>query len=367
MTAAPSVPPVAPVPGSIETPTGKGAGDENFPVGSFLISAPLRPAVATYYAFARAIDDIADNPGLTAKDKLDRLKRMNDALNGRDTDPGVEKAVRLREVLLERDIPLRHAGDLISAFRQDAVKARYRTWDELIDYCNRSAAPVGRFLVDLHGEGPEAYPAADALSNALQVLNHLQDCVEDYRSLDRVYLPQDWLDQEGITEAALLAPKASPELRRVIDFCLDGCETLIDQARPLRRAIADRRFAMEAATIVSLADRLRYLLRTGDPIRHRVALSKADFAVCGLRGVLAAVLGSGPKGKQAVYRGKILTRPHGLPEKRPPPPPKRRTIQMRYRGVLIGGEDAPKPEAKPVERDQLMYRGALVRKRKGAE
>src|SRR5690349_14337282 len=110
--------------GVIETPSGKGAGDENFPVGSWLLPRALRPQVATYYAFARAIDDIADNPALAPEDKIDRLDGFAAALNGETTDPAFAKGVKLRASLNASGIPLRHGLDLISAFRQDAVKAR---------------------------------------------------------------------------------------------------------------------------------------------------------------------------------------------------------------------------------------------------
>ena len=123
--------------------------------------------------------------------------------------------------------------DLIAAFKQDAVKLRYRDWDDLMGYCILSAAPVGRYLVDLHGEGRRCYPASDALCNALQVLNHLQDCQADYRDLDRVYLPEPWLAEAGGSVAELGRPRATPAVRRVIDRLLDRTAELVRDARPL--------------------------------------------------------------------------------------------------------------------------------------
>ena len=168
-------------PSQVETPSGKGAGDENFPVGSFLLPRRLRPHVAVFYAYARAIDDIADNPELAPEDKVARLDRMAAAIEGRESGvPALATAERMRQSLLETDITTRHCLDLISAFQQDAVKLRYDDWADLLDYCDRSANPVGRYLLDLHGESPDGYPASDALCSALQVLNHLQDCQDDY-------------------------------------------------------------------------------------------------------------------------------------------------------------------------------------------
>jgi hydroxysqualene synthase len=271
---------------AIETPSGKGAGDENFPVGSWLLPAPLRPHVATYYAFARAIDDIADNPALAPQDKIDRLQAFADALEGRISGPGLEKAERLRASMLVTRVTTKHGLDLIDAFQQDAVKTRYRDWGELIHYCDRSAAPVGRYLLDLHGEDKDLHEGADALCNALQVINHLQDCQGDYRSLDRVYLPQLWLDEAGATLADLDQPKATPGLRRVLDRCLDGVAALLVQARSFPVFLRSRRLAMESAVIVRIAERLTDELRRRDPLAERVVLGRSAFVVCGLQGVL---------------------------------------------------------------------------------
>ena len=269
----------------VEAPSGKGAGDENFPVGSFLIARSLRPHVAAYYAFARAIDDIADNPGLAPEDKLARLDAMDRALCGDADGSELAKPRALRRSLTETGVDFAHARDLVSAFRQDAVKGRYEDWTELMDYCNRSAAPVGRFLLELHGEDRQGFRYSDALCNALQVINHLQDCAQDYRALDRVYLPLDWLRQEGETVEALSRPRASPGLRRVIDRCLAGTRELMAEADRLPGALKSRRLAMESAVIVAVAHRLVAELARRDPVAERVELSRGQFLCCGLRGV----------------------------------------------------------------------------------
>lgn len=273
----------------LETPTGKGAGDENFPVGSFLLPKALRPHVATFYNLARATDDIADNGDLSSDQKLNRLDRFERALTGDlADDPDLQKSHAVVQSSAATGVPVRHSIDLIHAFKQDAVKLRYDDWDDLMGYCNLSASPVGRFLLDLHGEDPAKYPFSDALCNALQVLNHLQDLKDDYRALDRVYLPGDWMAAQGVVVADLDADAASPGLRIVIDQCLDACEELMADARRLS-SLENRRLRMEASVIVRLADRLITLLRNGDPIAGRVALTKMDFVVCGVRGVVAGV------------------------------------------------------------------------------
>ncbi len=271
---------------TVETPSGKQAGDENFPVGSWLLPAALRPHIATYYAYARAIDDIADNPALEPDDKIARLDRFENVLRGLEEPNGsLDKARAVRESMAEMGVDVRHGIDLVTAFKQDAVKLRYENWDELIDYCLHSAAPVGRFLIDLHGESKAAYIASDALCNALQILNHLQDCQDDYRELDRVYLPLDWMRDAGVAVAVLDEPAANPALRQVIDRCLDGTERLLDTARGLPSRIRTTRFAVEAAMILRIAERLMVELRHRDPLTERVVLSKPRYLLCGLSGL----------------------------------------------------------------------------------
>lgn len=269
-----------------EAPSGKGAGDENFPVGSFLLPARLRPHIVAFYAFARAIDDVADNPALAPDEKIRRLDGFEQALLGRLDAPGLAKAATLRESLLATGITTQHGVDLISAFKQDAVKGRYQNWDELIDYCNRSAAPVGRYLLDLHGESKDHYRYSDALCNALQVINHLQDCGDDYANIDRVYLPQDWIAAAGTATEALAAGALDGGLRKVLDRCLAGTQVLMADAEKLPRVLASPRLAVESGAIVALAREIAARLARQDPLATRVALSKPAFALYALRGVV---------------------------------------------------------------------------------
>lgn len=277
---------VAPAPASVETPSGKDAAYENFPVGSWLLPRSLRPHIGVFYRFARAIDDIADNPALTAEDKLSRLSAFEAALLGGEAgDPALATAHRMRQSLAATGIAPDHCRDLIAAFKQDAVKGRYADWPDLMAYCRLSAAPVGRYLLDLHGGSERGYAASDALCNALQVINHLQDCQEDYRLLDRVYLPRDWLRLEGSAVEELDASRASPGMRRVLDRCLDATADLLAEARRLPGGLRSRRLALESAVIIAIATRLARLLRQRDPLAGRVALGKPAYVLCVLTGI----------------------------------------------------------------------------------
>lgn len=265
--------------GKADVSSGKGASDENFPVGSFLISKALRPHVHAYYAYARVIDDIADCETLTPDEKLARLNAMEDVLLGKREAimrPDSMSAAVLRASLTRTGVPFETATDLIIAFRDDARGVEYKTWDDLLHYCKYSANPVGRFLIHLHRESANAFAASDALCTSLQILNHLQDCQKDLQRLNRCYMPSDMMALAGVTQDDLLAGRTSPRLRRVFNTLLDGVDDLNTQASALPTHIQDRRFRMECAAIVELAKRLTLRLRREDPLAGRVALKRAD-------------------------------------------------------------------------------------------
>jgi squalene synthase HpnC len=261
-------------PSVAELASGKGHTDENFPVASVLIAPQHRPVVMAFYGFARAADDVADNPAAPPQHKLELLEAMRATLVGEsDADP---KARALRDIQAALGLSPQHGLDLLEAFRRDVTKLRYADWGELMDYCRYSAAPVGRFVLDVHGESPATWPANDALCTALQVINHLQDCAKDYRDLDRVYLPESELAAAGIGVEALSAHKASSALRQVIADLAGLTGVLLDQARPLAGQVRDGRLALEIAVIQRLAESLNAGLRRRDPLSERVHHKKPE-------------------------------------------------------------------------------------------
>jgi hydroxysqualene synthase len=270
---------------SLETPSGKWRRAENFPVGSFLIRRDLRPHLHAFYRFARNADDIADNPALSADEKIRRLDRMAAILDGAPGDDS-PAAKAMRESLVETRMTAQHCHDVLHAFRLDATKLRYRDWNDLMVYCRYSASPVGRQLLDLHGESRETWPTSDALCSALQVLNHLQDCGDDYRLLNRVYLPMTDLAAEGIGVETLAASAAYPRLRPVLDRVLDRTEALVATARGLPPQVVSSGLRRECAVIVELATRLLHRLRRRDPLAGRVKLQKSDFLAAFVVGVV---------------------------------------------------------------------------------
>lgn len=267
--------------------SGKGHRDENFPVASWLVGPQHRQPILAFYRFARAADDVADHPSLACEQKLALLDRLEDTLAGRGAgDPDAEP---LRIALADRGLTPRHALDLLSAFRLDVTKRRYQDWPDLMDYCRLSAAPVGRFVLDVHGEDPATWRASDPLCAALQVINHLQDCAADYRRLDRVYLPEDTLSGHGATVEMLAAPRSSPALLGAIHDLAARTKALLVRSAPLAGQVVNARLALEIAAIQSLAERLADRLSRRDPLGDDVHFGKAASLAYGGLGVLTGL------------------------------------------------------------------------------
>jgi squalene synthase HpnC len=271
-----------------ELRSGKGHRDENFPVASWLIDARHRGIILAFYEFVRVADDISDHATLSAEEKLAQLDRLEANLLGNGGDN--REAVRLREVLSERGLPPRHAQDLLTAFRMDVTKLRYTDWDDLIGYCTYSAMPVGRFVLDVHGEGRATWPANDALCAALQINNHLQDCGKDFRGLNRVYIPLDAFAAAGATPEELGAGRASPNLLRCIHALAARNEKLLAEGESFSGEIENTRLALEVATIHAYARRIVALLQARDPLSERVHLSKPQFALYGVGAIIISSL-----------------------------------------------------------------------------
>ncbi len=265
-----------------ELSSGKGHRDENFPVASVLLRPKHRAPIMAFYRFARAADDIADHAEAPEAEKLALLGEMRAGLGG----SGAPEAMALAEIARERRLDLVHAHELLDAFCQDVTQRRYPDWDALMAYCRLSAMPVGRFVLDVHGEDRSIWPLSDALCAALQVINHLQDCGEDYRDVDRVYLPLDALAAAGTGVEALGEDRASPALRQVIARLARQTEGLLAQSAAFASAIRDRRLAAEVAVIQAQAEDLTTLLTRRDPLSEPVHHSKLRTGSVAIKALL---------------------------------------------------------------------------------
>src|ERR1700743_2781742 len=232
--------------------SGKTHRDENFPLASWIIHRRPRALILAFYNFVRTADDIADHATLSERDKLAYLDLLEAELLGKgDTQP---EAVNLRHALVERSMPPRHALDVLIAFRMDVTKLRYENWDEVIHYCRYSAMPVGRFMLDVHGESTSTWAASDALCAGLQINNHLQDCGKDYRDLNRVYIPRDALEAVGAPVEALGQARASGALLRCLQSLAVRNEALLSEGRALSSEVRDFRLGLEISVIHGFAD-----------------------------------------------------------------------------------------------------------------
>jgi len=268
--------------------SGKGHRDENFPVASVLISPQNRGPILAFYEFVRTADDIADHPTLSSAEKLAHLDALEADLLGRGEGNAV--AARLRATLEERKLSPRHALDLLAAFRMDVTKLRYRDWDELIGYCSLSAMPVGRFVLDVHGEPRSTWRANDALCAALQINNHLQDCYADYCNLDPVYVPLDALAAAGARVEEICAARSSPALLRCLHGLAHRTAALLEESDSFAASICDFRLSLEVAVITAMARRIVGLLAGRDPLSENVHLTKIAVVGAALAGVAAGSL-----------------------------------------------------------------------------
>ena len=271
-----------------EARSGKGHKDENFPVASHLIHPRNRGAILAFYDFVRAGDDVADHTTLPPERKIELLDALADALTGQG--PSDPEAEPLKRELFARGLPATHALELLDAFRLDARKNRYADWDELIAYCRLSAMPVGRYVLDVHGEDPRVvWGPSDAICAALQIINHLQDCGKDFVRNDRVYLPHETLEKHGVTVDALGAATASPALRAVIRELAQRTMGLLDEGAVLPDLIADLRLSLEIAAIHRLAVVLCRGLMERDPLSEKVHHGKAAFALTAFGGIVTTL------------------------------------------------------------------------------
>jgi squalene synthase HpnC len=284
-----------------ELRSGKTHRDENFPVASWIIHPRHRALILAFYNFVRTADDIADHATLAADEKLRYLDLLEAELLGNGDSQ--KEAVNLRRALAERSMSPRHAQDVLVAFRMDVNKLRYENWDEVIHYCRYSAMPVGRFMLDVHGESTSTWAASDALCAGLQINNHLQDCGKDFHNLNRVYLPRDALATSGATVEMLGEAASPPAMLQCLQGLAARNERLLEESKSLSAEVRDFRLALEISVIQAYADRIVRMLKVRDPLRERVHLSPLELLALSLTGIGGEIarraIGRHPQSKPA--------------------------------------------------------------------
>lgn len=257
--------------------------NENFPVASYLLPKAARSPILHFYAFARNADDIADSTAFSGPEKINLLQELECNLRAHDVKTAPDWAQPYIHDLQPNKSNPQHGLDLLHAFLQDAEKSRYETFAELLGYCRYSAVPVGRVVLECCGETQASLPAADALCIVLQLINHLQDCGEDYRQLNRIYLPQEWMRDYGIEEEQLAATQSSPALRLLYDRYITECRILLADAAPLPQTIHSRRLRLELSLILELVEALIDKLSHHDPLQKEVKIAHWQWPVYLLR------------------------------------------------------------------------------------
>ena len=282
-----------------ELRSGKTHRDENFPVASWIIHPSHRALILSFYNFVRTADDIADHATLQPEEKLRLLDLLETELLGNgDTQP---EAVSLRRALAQRAMPPRHALDVLVAFRMDVTKLRYENWDDVIHYCRYSAMPVGRFMLDVHGESTSTWAASDALCAGLQINNHLQDCAKDYKNLNRVYLPRDAMAASGAAVEMLGEARSPAPLLRCLHALAVRTETLLDESKSLSAEVKDFRLGVEISVIQAFADKIVDMLKVRDPLSERVHLGPLELLAHSVGGI-ATEIGRRVAGRRPVSK-----------------------------------------------------------------
>jgi squalene synthase HpnC len=264
---------------------------ENFPVASILMPARLRPAVVAIYRFARAADDLADEGDAAPDARVAALDAFDAELDriARGEVPDAPPFPALAAAIREHGLPLAPFHDLVSAFRQDVTVTRYANFDAVLDYCRRSANPVGRLLLALYdAQSPSNLAASDAICTGLQLTNFWQDIAVDWQK-NRVYLPQDDLRRFGVSEAQIADGRVDDAWRALVEFEVARARRMLEAGRPLTRALPWR-LGLELSAIISGG--LRILDRIdrvgGDVFARRPVLATGDWIVVAWRALVPA-------------------------------------------------------------------------------
>lgn len=251
---------------------------ENFPVASVFLPATLRDPVSVIYRFARSADDFADegdDPPAIRLEKLDAYR--TELLYIRDgAAPGMPLFRDVARIIVAHELPLQPFLDLLDAFSQDVVKSRYRSFEDVLDYCRRSAAPVGRLLLHLYKASDELnVRQSDAICMALQLINFWQDVEVDLRK-DRIYLPKEDLDRFGLSESALRARQTGKPWHDIMQFQIARARAMLEFGAPLAKRLPGR-----------IGFELRLIVQGGRRILDKI--EEADFDVFNHRPVLGAL------------------------------------------------------------------------------
>lgn len=255
---------------------------ENFPVASIFLPRHLRRPVEIIYHFARQADDFADEGSIPDNQRLARLDSFRDELGriANHETPHTPLFQDIANIVAQHQLPLQLFHDLLDAFSQDVVKKRYATYDEVLDYCRRSANPIGRLLLHLYEENtPQNKIYSDAICTSLQLINFWQDVKKDY-AIGRIYLPQDEMARFGVTEQHIAREFADTSWQALMQFQVQRARDMMNNGAPLG-SILTGRIGLEMRLIIAGGNRILDKLESAhyDMFRHRPALRPFDWVI----------------------------------------------------------------------------------------
>jgi phytoene synthase len=255
---------------------------ENFPVASILLPRHIRRAVEIIYNFARQADDIADEGNLPNDERLARLEEFRAELNRMGTMEGPQTPLfmALAEIVEKFGLPVQLLHDLLDAFSQDVVKKRYANFDELQDYCRRSANPVGRLLLYLYDAAtPQNLIYSDHICTSLQLINFWQDVQKDH-AISRIYLPQDEMARFGVSEAQIAEGRVDQNWRTLMQFQTQRARELMRSGAPLGTILGGR-IGLEMRLIIAGGNRILSKLKKADydMFNKRPVLKPLDWLI----------------------------------------------------------------------------------------
>ncbi|MBE6458360.1 MAG: squalene/phytoene synthase family protein [Alphaproteobacteria bacterium] len=271
----------------------KNMNQENFPVAN-LVGKKLRPIVCAYYAVARLADDIADSSRLSKNEKLLQLAQIErdffDGLNNKTFSGGVKDAHKLGCIFAQEKLDASLYGDLLKAFEKDADNEPIAVWEQLIDYCRLSAAPVGRFILALYDESPSTYLPTETLCAVLQISNHLQDMRRDAVLLKRCYLPQDLMNKYDIRFGDIYLDKSSPALKALIAEITDKLYRMLRDASVLPALVKNKRLKIQIGIILSLTNSMLKRIEKTDVLVEHVQLNTWDWIKSLIAGTIKGLM-----------------------------------------------------------------------------
>ena len=272
--------------------SGKNYKDENFPVSSFLIDKNLKKIIRVFYFYARTADDIADHKSIKKKEKLRILNFFDNCLKNKKQSE-ISVVNNLISYFNEYKFSKKYSRDLLVAFKLDATKRRYKNWSELLYYCKFSANPVGRFVINATYSQKKKkinerkiLRASDMLCTALQIINHIQDCKEDFKNLDRVYIPENLLKKHKLNVNILMKDSSCQNFTRLKIEIISKVENLLKEIKESLQLIDIWKLKKETLIILNIAKRLCFLLKINDPLKKKIKLSSIDLIFCFIKGII---------------------------------------------------------------------------------